>query len=357
MGSLAGFGAPLTVRTGPYNSTEDALILAREVIDSGILADTSIDEKGAHIGLRRDILPGEKHQVVLWSPGHCMHVLRSDEIEQAHEMCWSLCLPQDCSAPKAMAVAYDGHRLGAWWQWNLGESIKDALEQGADPLELAAMVRWFKLPILANGFLNYVKSLCHSHPDQVLAAWVLGKGLPAPLVLGPESEEWTSAIRHVFSEWETREGQGVRIIDILGDDAEDHPFLEAARKLLRIDSLLMGKVLQSWCESLIDLEDRRGARALLGSLCGEIMGGTEESTHSRNAFRREKAMCDYIASILQVDTAFVEWGLIRRAVDDFRGTRPLSPSDRTNVSIAIGVSLFREYLGAKIIEAILQKMR
>jgi hypothetical protein len=174
IGDLAGFGENLTIYQGTYNRQDEGFTLAKEVIDTGILADPPKIYEGIlslKFSSRREP-DAQKHKIVWWDKSNEVTFLEIDNYEERKEdFIWESALPEKYIEPLAIAVSYEGYRLGAWWneQWTI------LLENSPDPERTATLIRWFKLPILSNRYLKNVQQFALTHPQAVLQQWLLAE--------------------------------------------------------------------------------------------------------------------------------------------------------------------------------------
>ncbi|BAP56347.1 hypothetical protein THII_2050 [Thioploca ingrica] len=174
IGDLAGLGENLTIHQGTYNRQDEGFILAKEVIDTGILTDPpEIHDGILSLKLSLRIEPDEqKHNVIWWDKCDELIFLEIDDYgEREEDFVWLSLLSEKCTEPLVIAVSYEGHRLGAWWneQWTI------LLENSSEPERTASLIRWFKLPILSNRYLKNVQQFALTYPQVVLQQWLLAK--------------------------------------------------------------------------------------------------------------------------------------------------------------------------------------
>lgn len=125
---LAGYGARLEARLGPYNVVEDKAItqLASEVIDRGILrgADETGDEIVIH--LDRPIHVSSEHTLLVWKVDGSVDRLKNPHFLNDTALCFRYANQTDLVG---LALFYKGARLGAYlfkYVWSkYVSSIKD----------------------------------------------------------------------------------------------------------------------------------------------------------------------------------------------------------------------------------------
>src|SRR5205085_6515674 len=78
IGSLAGLGAPIRLRQGPYNALEKDVTLVQEVVDHGIISgiSNSTDSASTHftLHLTHPVELDSKHQVIAWYEDGTLHI-------------------------------------------------------------------------------------------------------------------------------------------------------------------------------------------------------------------------------------------------------------------------------------------
>src|SRR5262249_21296298 len=152
IGEVAGLGAPMTLRLGPYNAGRDAMTVAQSVIDCGVIEGLREADGELHLLLSRPIEPSDRHRVVCWDFNGQIHELQSRAQESEPGDLWR-CVPPDIATEYlAVALMYEGLRLGALWRGDWHMSIEQQAD--ADPRRVAAMLRWFRLPLLAEKALD-----------------------------------------------------------------------------------------------------------------------------------------------------------------------------------------------------------
>ena len=367
VGGLSGLGAGLTVRNGPFNNLGgDAFELAGEVVDRGVVLDSRIERKADStrrvvIELTSPIEPSPRHRVVVWEAGGSIRQIDPrgwrPEVEaegeppgQVRNDWWVADLPVASARSLAVAIAFDGHRLGATWAGDWHNALADPNALG--PGRLASLVRWFRLPLLSRASARAVKAFALTHPTAALGAWVLD-GDDADLVLPLADEGWLGAVRDVFHDWEPVPEQVEALtgaIELLGGDGL--PIVGLALALHRVDPRLMAKVVRTWLfggpESV-----GRAPRApyLLAMIRKSLVGARTDLSVAQaqpHYERLKEAACKQMQA--RDDNFVVE--LLREAEAAFRRRKPgLDPAGNIEVAVA-GVEVFRNLLGVKLLDSL-----
>ncbi len=255
LNALVGYGAPLQVHD--WGGANALMTISEEVYNPGVVEICKLNSEGrVRLHLSQPIEAGENHSVTLWTPGNTHTTLTAAAV--THPDCdfsiWDISVDQFSEAQTFVAIAYEGARIGAWFPNSFGYPIN-----GSQPsLDIAAMLRWMRAPILSRNWIDSVRQFAHAYPAETLRAWLFEDGLPDAFQQDSGGEAWLSAVRDVFDEWRTPSEQtALNVIRILGQDAErnDRAIFLAALKALRFDAELMRRVmtpLNATIQSLLD---------------------------------------------------------------------------------------------------------
>ena len=387
LGSLAGLGAPLTVRHGAYNAKEVALHVAGEVLNPGVVVDAALDKSKSvlEIHLSRHLDPDERHSVVCWmADGSAIRLPPELQDTGASAPLWRVAYPQGADAPLAAAIGYEGSRIGAWCRRNWSDWLPLVGETA--PSQAAAMIRWLWLPLLSSQYRDDVRDFAHTHAPEVLPVWLDTEGPSLPespseaLCWSTAGDAWRAAVRIHFREWGPEDPSVAReLVGALTHSETGAPLLEAALKLMQVDPRLMGRVVDSWLAGmssaglgqpedvdvamLSPLECRRrrrtpprcrdpkcpGAGPLLQLLKCRSAGATKDTEQALAS--RGEILEDLIAEIMKVDRYFVKHALIGPALRSFQG-RKSAPVVEDNLALALSVPEFRQLLALRVIETI-----
>ena len=345
LGSLGGFGAPLAVRKGPYNSVGDVLLISSRVVDPGIVQGVECTNAEIRITLRHSIEPDNNHSVCLWYfPDEPVFI--SGGALGGSASTWTLRNARNAAtAESIIAIAYSGTRIGAWWPQQLPSPSTNSSDSSLPAAHVAALLRWMHLPLLDTAFKETLTAWIRHYPVDFLAAWLLEQSLSKDLNASPVSEEWLSVVRQYFSNWEPTETQAKAFIALF-DSRPPHPLIHATQALLRADPVLMARLLRQI------LPTGKTARRNYILTLREAVAGFPQNLSAVQSENRMNQLLDEAARLMQVNSGFVELGLVRPAIKSIHGVT-VSGSHRRNLDIAMGVAAFREYLAVRILQAFL----
>lgn len=272
--SLSGLGAPLTIRSGPFNNSEDELQIAASVIDRGLIEMAVCESLPSTTGrlntgrlnrtsrvlrlkLSIRLEPGENHFVVWWNENGEVGRLLPHYCEDAEDGYWWVCkVPDSVSRFIAVAIAYDGLRLGAWWENDWAGMLPPVSDQ--EPLLTAALLRWFRLPVLSREAAPIIQNLSRQYAAASLVAWLKGVGLPEWLRNETPSrglpntwlpDAWVNAARSIFRLWWPDADTARQVLLALADaritDRLNDEMVEVMRMLGRVDPLLLAATLKA----------------------------------------------------------------------------------------------------------------
>ena len=338
IGEVAGLGAPMALRLGPYNADREAMSVAQAVIDGGVIEDLQEAEGDLHLRLSRPIEPRDHHRVVYWDINGQIHDLQPRLQENAQHDLWHCPTPDGAPEYLAVALMYEGWRLGAWWPDDWHMHIEQPAE--ADPRQAALMIRWFRLPLLAEGALDDVRAIAVRHATEFLPAW-LQEG-DHPLFNLPDlTEGWLAAVRAIYRDWTPGAEDANRLITAL---CEQDSFRRAAWRLLKVDPRLLYKTLRGW---LSIQPDQRIARECVKALRLQIAeAGDEEQFDDHRRHLLEESAREW-----RVDTNFIDIGVIKRAVASVNG-ETLTRRDEMNIALAISSESLRRLLAMSLLKSI-----
>lgn len=356
---LAGFGASLTVRQGTYNSFGgNAVTIAKSVITRGLISDIFLsvndEEKILKLKLSRFTELDNNHHIIWWDINGLVYNL--DKISVEDKTLWVINLDPEISKPIAIAIAYNGRHLGSWWSNSPHWTYLISVCGQNDHKLVAALIRWFHLPILNSRELPTICTLAMLHPKSTLIAWIQDVGLPAFLSPTEINDSWLAAMRVVFRKYFAKKNDGNKIVSALSNFDEENITnpIKALEKsislLMRVDPLLMGKIVVGWLNDFYLLKfGNIAAKNMLQDICYNI---AEVEDNSEKALqKKQKALLAEIAETMQLDQNFVQLGLINRAIESFNG-KAIKPFDEGNIALAISVEPFRRLLVLEILKTI-----
>ncbi len=358
IGSLAGLGASIRLRQGPYNALEKDVPLVREVVDHGIIYDiinnSSPGSTNLSIHLTHPIELDEKHRVVVWNEdGTLCMWSKEDIVFEVDNASWYLQLPSSLSHLLIVAVAYDGVRLGTWWQSTWCDVLHRNNAQ--HPREVAALLRWFQLPILSDRWLSHIQKFSCDYGGSILPVWLSDDSSPIGLHWSVVDDHWLSAVRMIFKSWRPNDMDARKVVSQLGGTSEvpEELLMRTAWRLLRADPLLMGKVVRLFARNVC--LPQLGI-TLTRKLIGTLIAAFAESLNSNDAdlLQKKTLLLEKVSDTMgYIDTNFIKRGLIEPALRSFRGGS-LTTLEENNIELALNIEPFRRLLGIRILEGIEQ---
>ncbi len=260
---LSGWGAPLVLRTGPYNSRDKEVNVLAEVTDQGVIQQVTFDADGSmRISIRTPIVPGSRHSVVLltldgntvWIGNEAILVSQQDGSTVSADE-WIIDLVNGSVSVDtivAVGIGYEGERLGSWWTENWIELLNEPAGDSTDfPdayfLRIAEAIRWLHLPLLSSRNLRFVRDFAFRHTAPVLCSW-LGRGQVQEFAGTETGESWNSVIRTIFTEWRPSPTAAVQIDQALeaGDDAAQPVLWVSLQALNQINPLVAARFARQW---------------------------------------------------------------------------------------------------------------
>jgi hypothetical protein len=354
IGTLAGLGASLTLRKGIYNVQDIPFVLAAEIIDHGIILDIESDApttptRTLSIRLLTSIEPDQHHTILWWDMnGTILDFSPEYSLTENDQHWWLANVPQMGTEPVVITIAYNGFRLGTWWDGSWNMALRSVPKQ--EVMNVATMLRWFHLPLLSKHFLDDVRQFALLYPAEVLAIWTSETAPLATIRWSENNEDWLSVVRAIFQHWEPPTDFAQTSITLF--DVVDLPLheqlLNIALRLLRVSPLLMGKVIRSWVNNIgMPQWGIYQSRTLVRFLMFRIANveSDDELRQQKIAFQNEVAVA--------IDPIFIEKGLLQRAIALFQGQKT-STLEEDNLATAMNIDSFRKLLSIRILEQIHQ---
>ena len=358
IGSLAGLGAPVKLRLGPYNAIEPDALLVREVMNRGIIdgirENEERDDCSYTIQLMYPIELDEQHEVIIWDEDGLLHIGNPDYflVQVRGTLAWVLELPDSAARPLVIAIAYDGVRLGAWWEDNWSNILQRQQEQ--DIQTVATMLRWFQLPILSERDLPRIQQLVQQAGSQILPLWLSDALSHSHLRWAGEDDRWLSAVRIAFKHWWPSDMAARRLVTQLGgtDENLEESLTRAAWRLLRVDTLLMGKMLQKFVPTVyLPQFGVKVTQLLFRTLVSTLAG----SASDHETQQQKNALLETTSDTMGIDVNFIRRGLLDPALRMFQ-RKSTTAMEENNIALALSIEPFRRLLGIKILEYLAQSV-
>ncbi|MEP7342036.1 MAG: hypothetical protein ABI977_30170 [Acidobacteriota bacterium] len=346
--SLNGFGAPLALKAGPFDNPNDEFRIAASVVDRGLIEDVVCESlaDGAARVLRLKVAnraePSDKHFVVWWNENGEAGKLAPDYWEDAKDGWWWVCkVPETVSRFIAVAIARDGVGVGAWWQSDWAEMLAPVMER--EPLPTAALLRWFRLPVLSTEVLVFFRCGCQQQAQAFLASWLKDYGLPEWLRFDPSGDQWLVAARAIFHQsWpdaETASRVLMTLANALTVDDLNENLPEVMRLLCKVDPLLLAAILKAGKEQL-----------LLGSPLELRLQLACCQTKSEYDARKQELMAECAAE-LSVERGEIQAGLLDCAAR-WLGGYELHAHEESNLALALQSESARLLIALHLLERI-----
>jgi len=188
-----------------------------------------------------------------------------------------------------------------------------------------------------------------------MAAWLLDDGLPDGLHFDVTGEEWLSTLRCVFEGWRPTSDHALAIIETLSRDTSDldRPLLATIPRLMRIDPLLMGRVVRTWLDdTLVGEADKIEAVKTINVLRRRVTDLSDTAPES-SLLQAQKNSLNKASEETKVDANFLERGIVERALHTLKGAT-LKAIDAANLNAALASAPFRNYLGVRVLGEIIK---
>jgi hypothetical protein len=372
---LSGWGAPLFLRTGPYNSRDKEIQVLAEVTDMGVLREVTFDPQGLiRLSLRTRIAPGAHHSVVLLTSvgevvriGHAAIVVGQQHGSAGSTDEWIVDPRQGSVASElivAVGVAYEGERLGSWWTENWADVLCEPAGENRNLsdttyLRIAESIRWFHLPLLSSGNLRCVRDFAFRHTAAILCSW-LGQRPGQEFACTETGESWNCVVREIFADWEPTPTAAVEIDSALEAGAEaGHPVLWVSLQAFnQISPLVAARFAKQWLKAMsVGRSAQTNQRAaLIDLLRKKLLAGSEgNATAFEERMVRNIARDVSMSNLITEGTCdFVRDGLIEPAVRLLHAetAAELAEWDRGNVAVAMKLPDYRTLVLFRCLKAI-----
>lgn len=366
LGRVHGMGAPLVVRSQPYNCDSELLTIARGCTNGGIIKDVEFEHDGAEtvqIHLTRPLEVSADHCVIAWPCGDANEPLMIDShniTSSDNRRTWSvLSSPCGVGEKSIVAISFKGRWLGsatAGDTLNLLHSLTDFTQ---NKHLVASLVRWFRLPVLLSDrgrdFPAFAE-FAHSCPDAVLAAWIGAEGLPHSLKHdeGFDRRQVESVqLRDLYLGWIPDSHQVSQIVDVLGTNEQD-PLGDAVIKLLLELPLVTGHIMKHWLADVgtpqnvplnlyLNILRTQFGQKLIKN--GRASGGQDVDPLVRAASNMN------VGPKASADEFFVKNAIADPAVATLTG-HTLTGIEKNNLAVAMQLAPFRQYLASRVLDEI-----
>jgi hypothetical protein len=344
LGLLSGYGAPLVVKK-MFNATQedDSVEICSAVRNSGILhSATYADNVTIQIDFKRPLDLADKHAVIIWPDDSEPTFLSSEELSQTSESTWQVICPSIRDFI-ALAIAYDGVRIGAQWPDSIDSFLANASGR-IWPGKIAAYLRWMGFPILAARNFDTVRKFAYSYPDDVLAAWLSDYALHTGLNYHNNWSDWLTAVRKLYRNWYPSSPQiANKIIQKLSDSGNQGDLPLVAAKLLSCDPCLMYSVIHEWYR---ESKDARSIQQCINT----VLHLTDTATGNDQVYWQKQCL-ETAAKTLRVDLRFLE-NTASTILKELQSVGHLAANTLANIDSLISAAAFRDYLASFLLLSI-----
>ena len=365
IGRTHGMGAPLVVRTQPYNSSSDLLTIAKGTEDCGVierLQVNSVDGDICHLHLPRPISLSPDHCVIAWpcrDNFEAAVIDHSNIQEQEDGRLWEVaCSPCRLDDNSVVAIAFKGQWLGSACRGNALDLLTQLSELQENRHLVASLVRWFRMPILLRRRDREVPafaSFSHAHPEAVLSGWLGNQGLPHSLIYDEGFDRLqleATQLRELYLGWMPTVDQSLGIVSALGRNEID-PLGDVVLLLQAELPLVTGHIIRHWLSArgtpqncpvpfyLNALRHQLATKHLKGRTTARQMGDLLlRAAESMKAGPQAAA-----------DDHFVQHAIVNPAIKTLRGGS-MTAVERTNLAVALQVASFRQYLALCVFDEV-----
>lgn len=361
IGGVAGLGAPLRLKRGPYNSIDPPMRIAVAVVDSGIV-------KGVVRGAGRpqfallvntSIEPGNDHCVLWWDSLGRLHRCSAELANRAPEdltTIWRCDLDGGVSSHLAVGVAYAGARVGACWSADWPQRLPEAF--AADPRATAALLRWFRLPLLDPRAVNSIAALVHDHAASCAEAWLLDDHLDDGLQHQASEQGWFGAVRLLMKKARLDPAglASVTSAFMTADEEPQEAFERAVRQLTRVDPFLMARCVGAWWrEEGLRVHGRSWAEQMTTRVTCQLLGLDPRACGPDADVKMRRLLIKQAAAEMGVDSAFVRDGLLKPCLASWQTGEYSNGVDKANVGLAMSIEPFRRLVASMLIQSTLPK--
>lgn len=293
---LAGWGQALELAQGRYNRprNDERIELAPRVVDRGCVLDCfqMHTANSVIVRLQDPIEPSDEHRIVAWTAeGHLIEIGGGDIRPVTHNATWhvdrSSCTFENSGRFIAIAVAYRGVRLGAWWADDWLRAVLNHCQNGRAK-EAAQLLRWFQLPVLDRRYTGSIRALVNEYAPAFAEAWLVwrDKGYVARAPVGERIEAddlrpaaaepgWYESVRDLLAGWRPRADDAEWLVSAfeqnaieLNEQLNSLPLASLVEGIVPVSPLLTGRLVREWLSRQNQYSHQ--SRALLTALARQI---------------------------------------------------------------------------------------
>lgn len=357
--AVEGWGAPLILRAAPYNCCQHEQPLLLGLTNRGEIRDVGFGPDGAvTISLLRPITPDESHAVVVLDELGEMTFIEGTELAERRQddstaAVWRLSSLRGTNDRRilALAIAYNGERLGSWWQHDWTDVFRQPSNLADGDVArwasgVADGLRWLHLPLLSRDDGPHLHEFARAFAVPVLTAW-LSQRVSRRLIHDAVGEGWLCVVRAVLADWQPT-AEEARTLDALLErslsDGNDLPLKTTTMALVGVSPLLAARFVRARLASdFSDVASIHQSRAVITEIKRQLLGrDSTENLVLRVA--RDVAWDRTRAADPPVGTLdFVRDSLLAKSLLllDRSTKTDINELDRSNIEVAMRLDAFR----------------
>lgn len=337
---LAGYGEPLTLYHGLFNSSANPKLISNRVRDNGIIKRVKFDSQGFTLDTTTKIELDDKHELVAWCKDHRFLRLGKDRLKPGeYDNRWYCDLTefQDelgrIPLVSSIGFFYDGCRIGNWFDHKFHYTIT-GIKSSEEAARCAEMLRWFKAPVLDSDVASSMVFLLKRYIGDVIPVWLCSDASPE-LKLNElaADDEWFRVISILCRSVSLKEltlAEASQIIEEVyqGFDPADleNSLPEGLELLEGVGANLIAKIAHLYLSAFKETGTQTDLEA------------TKQSVLSRFRVRSEEL--DRLCGDLMIHPNFLSQ-MFRRMIED---PHKLTTRDRHNMDLLLNHGLLRRLL-------------
>lgn len=182
--NLVGYGEPLQLFHGLYNTESAPKLLISRVRDNGAVKTIKFNAEELRLVTSSPMELDAGHEIIAWTVDHRFLRFSGDQLlldEEKNEWACPLAQWQDEEGRnpifKAVVFTYQGERLGNWFDRQFHFAITQ-ITTGEQAARCAEMLRWFKAPVLDDEVRGAMRFLLQRFPGDVVPIWLSASRSP-----------------------------------------------------------------------------------------------------------------------------------------------------------------------------------
>ena len=268
----------------------------------------------------------------------------------------------------AIAVAYRGKRLGAWWSDDWWHHVRCLVRENS-ALQVAMLMRWFQLPILQPRVVTELRALVHDNGLDFATAWLAwaDRDHYQPLTatdridvmdhLRPPlwNSAWHEVMRDLLSGWQPTTSDAERLASKIdsasceGAETTPLPMENAIRQVASVTPLLAARIMSQWLTGKPEFAHQ--ARHLLDAISDRIKPPSEPLPKQDDALLRSGYEIDPRVSGLELSPTFVD-DILRHASEKCRDDQAIDRQQDINLVTLLQNTKFAQLVTAHLLKSI-----